>query len=78
MKVQQARPGGRHVFIERGGLDVAVPVEEQQPEVKAPPAKAPLWEHAKIQAGAVLTMANVCEVSVPEFVRRYGNAGIGS
>jgi hypothetical protein len=71
MKAQQTRPGGRHVLIERGGREVAVQVEEQQAPVAQQATTAPLWEHAKIQAGAVLTMAKVCEVSVPEFVRRY-------
>jgi len=67
MKAQQTRPGGRHVLVERGGLKIAVPVQEVQPL----PATAPLWEHARIQAGAVLVLARACEVSVPEFIRRY-------
>ena len=71
MKAQQTRPGGRYVFIERGGLEVAELVEEYQPAPPQPLTTVPLWEHARIQAGAVLTMAKVCEVSVTEFVRRY-------
>jgi len=55
------------VLVERGGLKIAVPVQEVQPL----PATAPLWEHARIQAGAVLVLARACEVSVPEFIRRY-------
>lgn len=71
MKVKPTRQGGRYVFFERGGREVPVPVEETEPEPATPAATAPLWEHARVQAGALLVMAKICEVSVPEFVRRY-------
>jgi hypothetical protein len=61
----------RTVFIESGGLEVAVPVQEQPPELSAPPATAPMFEHARMGAGAVLVLARVCEISPAEFVRKY-------
>ena len=71
MKAQQTRRGGCRVVIERSGREVAVPVENHAPDPVAQPATAPLWEHARIQDGAVLVMARACEVSAPEFMRRY-------
>ena len=71
MTAEQARPGGRYVFIERGGREVPVPVMECAPQPAPPPATAPLWELARIRADAMLVMARLCGVSIPEFCRRY-------
>ena len=59
------------MLAERGGQEIAAHVQEQPPVLNTQQATAPMWEAARIQAGAVLVLARTCELSVPEFIRRY-------
>lgn len=70
MKAEDTRRGGAWIARERGANDIELPAELIVEPLKQI-ATAPMFEHARIQAGAVLVMAKVCEVSVTEFVHRY-------
>ena len=71
MKAQQTRAGGRHVFIERGGVEIEAPVQKCTPAPAALPETAPLRRAARFQGSAIVAMASICGLSAKEFAERY-------
>lgn len=76
MKASDARPGGRFVFIERGGLEaeVAVPVQEALPEARRRAAVGCVAQSARMSPETIYQLSRISGMSLEEFIRRYSYA----